>query len=340
MKAKRARVIGLEKKSKEVTCRDKAIVYPSVPAKQKKKRDWQAYEASQVRRFSLDIWFDQALIDSWYTLGSAGAYGKRQRPFRFSSGAILATLGASALFKYPLRGAEHFANSLLGLMGYPELKAPDHTTLSRARRRLRIPNQVKSHPRPRSLIIDGTGMKIRGPGEYLKDKHKLQTKAQFRRLTVCLDYDTGEIVSHTLVPSEGAGNGETNQVKGLLDSLPKGDTIKDVIFDRLYDAREIYQTVGDHGGLPIIQPQSRARYGLHDIRDNHIKTIGVHGVAEWKKRLDYHRRSFVESGISRIKQLTGSRLQARSFPGQEAEMAIRIMALNKINDPSVQLRSS
>lgn len=71
----------------------------------------------------------------------------------------------------------------------------------------------------------------------------------------------------------------------------------------------------------------------------HIKTRNWHSKAEAKLRVDYHRRSLVETAMGRIKGLTGDKLSARSLPAQRAEVATRLMALNLVTNPAVQLRT-
>lgn len=325
--------------NKSERARDRATVHPRRAAKAPpSKRDWAAYEAAQARRYSLDVWFDEAVLDGW--MNRKGSYGASRRPYAYSTAAILAVLGCGALFRHPLRGAEHFTNSLLRLVGRPDLRAPDHSTLCRARKRLRIPLAARVPSDPRVLIVDGTGVKTFGAGEWLREKHRVTAGARYRRLTICVDYATGQVVSHTLVPSEGAGTGEVSQVAPLLEAAAAdGVAVGEVLFDKLFDARRIYETVGDHGGLPVIVPKWDAAYGLHPDRDNHLKTMRRHGEAELKARLDYGRRSLVETTMGRIKGLTGDRLASRSLEGQRAEMSVRLMALNRITDPAVQMRS-
>jgi len=250
--------------------RKRAKVVPTVAAKpEKPKRNWRAYEAEQKRRYDLEVWFDEDVLKHWFN--DKSSYGRQRRPYIYSTEAILSTLGCGALFKYPLRGAEHFTSSLLRLVGRADLKAPDHSTLCRARKRLNIPLAAKLPNSPRVIIFDGTGLKIFGEGEWLKKKHEVSERAKYRRLTICLDYETGQIISHTLMPSDGDGTGEVSQVAPLFEMLPEGTEVEAAIFDQLFDAEHIYSTVGSHGGLPIIIPKGNADYGLHPVRDKPLK---------------------------------------------------------------------
>lgn len=303
------------------------------------KRNWRAYEAEQKRRYDLEVWFSEEVLENWYN--SHKSYGRRGRGYRYSAAAILSTLGAGALFKHPLRGAEHFTNSLLRLMGRKDLQAPDHSTLCRARQRLHIPLVRRMIHDPQVILFDGTGMKVYGAGEWLRDKHKVEKNSRWRKLTVCMDYTSGQILSHTLQPSSGSGTGETSQVGPLLEALPEAWTqsTHTAIADALYDTKACYELLDKRSIWPVIPPAKDAVYGLHPERDRHVKTLGWHGYDEWRDRTDYGRRSLVETSMSRIKGLTGDRLMARSLEAQRAEMSIRLMALNMITNPAVQLRS-
>lgn len=241
--------------------------HPKRAVKQIKKRNWRAYESEQKRRYDLEVWFSEEVLDNWYN--QKRSYGARHRGYRYSSAAILSTLGCGALFRHPLRGAEHFTNSLLKLMGRGDLTAPDHSTLCRARQRLHIPLVRRPIKNPKVIMFDGTGMKTYGPGEWLRDKHMVETSSRWRRLTICVDHESGQILSFTLQPSSGDNTGETSQVKPLIEALPEAwiDTIEEAIGDGLYDTAAIYKLFDKHGMRPVIPPKSNAVYGMHPERE-------------------------------------------------------------------------
>lgn len=304
-----------------------------------KKRNWKVYEAEQKRRYDLEVWFDEETLSNWFNTN--GSYGAKRRGYKYSANTILMVLGIGALFKQPLRGAEHFTNSLLKLMGYPQLKAPDHSTLCRARKRLCIPLAPRLSKDPRVIMFDGTGVKVFGAGEWLRTKHTVQKNTKWRRLTVCVDYDSGQILDFTLQPSSGSGSGETSQAVAMLDDMQPewSQSVEEIIGDGAYDKKSMYQAADKLKAWLITPPQWNAGYGLHPVRDQHIKTMNWHGKKEWKQRVDYGRRSLVETRMSCIKQITGERLRSRSLQAQRAEIAVRLMALNRVTNPAVQLRN-
>ena len=298
-------------------------------------RDWRKNEETQKQRFSITLLVDKELAtpEQWLDGESNDRPG---RPRVYTDAACLACLQLAALFRMPLRGAEHMTSSILAFAG-SKLRAPDHVTLFRARQRLDIP-LVKPESRPPSVIIlDGTGLKSSGAGEWHAGKHGADAPG-FVKLAVALDYDSGQFTGFTLQPSKGDGTGELSQASKLLAQLSAAAqrSCAEVIGDKLYDCVELYEDVERMGAELVVPPCNNAIYGRHAQRDRHLKTIGWHGEKEWKYRVDYGRRSMVETAIGRLKALMGERLSARTLKGQRAEVAVRISALNRVTSAKAQ----
>ena len=79
------------------------------------------------------------------------------------------------LFHLPLRQTEGFVASLLRLMGR-HLNSPDHTTLCRRNRDVLVPALRRADDGPIHLIVDSTGLKIYGAGEWCSQKHRKATE--------------------------------------------------------------------------------------------------------------------------------------------------------------------
>lgn len=301
-------------------------------------RDWRRNEENQRQRYSVALLVDEGLVtpERWLDGNSHGRVG---RPRLYSDAACLACLQLAALLRMPLRGAEHMTNSILAFAG-SAVRAPDHVTLSRARRRLDVPLVKPGSPLPRTVVLDGTGLKARGAGEWSAGKHGAEAPG-FVKLTIALDYDSGQIVAFTLQPPAGDGTGELSQAPELLAQLSgeARSSVAEVIGDKLYDCVDLYERVAAMGAELIAPPRDDAVYGRHAQRDRHLKTIGWHGEDEWKLRVAYGRRSMVETTIGRLKALTGERLSARTLGAQRAEVAIRISALNMATNAEAQVRS-
>ena len=118
------------------------------------------------------------------------------------------------MFRLALRQTEGLIGSIIGLLGLA-LAVPDHSTLSRRAETLAVP-----HPRPRGngeplhLLVDSTGLKLCGAGEWLVEKHGTRTRRSWRKLHLGMDADAGRIVAAVLTDKD-ADDGA--QVGPLLD---------------------------------------------------------------------------------------------------------------------------
>lgn len=323
---------------------------PTRAPKQPVSRNWRAYEAEQRRRWDIELFITPELLTQAGWL-NAGRTGRPGRPVQYSDAGVTACLQLGALFRLSLRGAEHFTRFLIRFGGADRnVTTPDHVTLHRARRRVPVNLVRPGVAPPRTIILDGTGLRALGAGEWQRHKWggtPVNTgdsvdESGWVRLTVAVDYDSGQILGFTLQPPSGVGTGELSQVPVLLAGLrPEWRaSVTEVMGDGLYDAEFAYRAAEQLGARLVAPPRSTARYGLHPVRDEALKTWSWHGEAEWKRRADYGRRSMVESTIGRIKTLTGERLRCRSLAAQRAEVAYRLAALNAVTNPATQTRSS
>ena len=201
-----------------------------IPRAHYRVRNWPAYEAGLRQRGDLTLWIDEAALDGWRaprrnTPGGQAIY---------SDLAIEMVLMLRMVFHLALRQAEAFARSVLRLLGL-DLCVPDHTTLSRrsgefARQR---PN-VTSHG-ARHLIVDSTGLKLFGQGEWDEERHG-RARRSWRKLHLAIDAGTGEIVANTLTDNSADDVGE---VPRLLEQVES--EIASFIADGAYDGEPVYQ---------------------------------------------------------------------------------------------------
>ena len=157
--------------------------------------NWPAYERGLRARGDVTVWFAEAALSTWTPPPTRRPGGQQ----RYSNLAILTALTLRMLFHLPLRQTEGFVASLLRLMGL-DLNAPDHTTLSRRNREVLVPALRRADGRPIHLIVDSTGLKIYGAGEWCSRKHrKAHERGGWRKLHIGVD-DDGSLVSHSLRP--------------------------------------------------------------------------------------------------------------------------------------------
>jgi Transposase DDE domain len=187
-------------------------------------RNWPQYEAGLKRRGDLTLWLDQAAIAGWHASRRTTPGGQAL----YSDLAIELVLTLRLVFHLGLRQAEGFAISVLGLLGL-DLPVPDHTTLSRRGRTSanRRPHVVPHGPL--HLLIDSTGLKLFGRGEWNDEKHG-RARRSWRKLHLAVDAETGEIVASVLTGKEA---GDAGQVPVLLEQV-EGE-IASVMADGAYD---------------------------------------------------------------------------------------------------------
>src|SRR5215207_2347486 len=167
-----------------------------IPRQRRKVTNWPAYDASLRQRGSLTVWFTEEAVDAWAAEPRTTRGGQ---PW-YSELAILTALTLRAVFRLAFRQTEGQIGSIIGLLGL-SLRVPDHTTRSRRAATLEVPRPRSSsspeagEARPVHLLVDSTGLKLCGPGEWLLEKHGTRTRRSWRKLHLGVDADTGQIVA-------------------------------------------------------------------------------------------------------------------------------------------------
>src|SRR3954452_18475617 len=153
-------------------------------------------------RRSLTVWFTDEAIRAWAAEPRTTRGGQ---PW-YSALAILTALTLRAVFRLAYRQTEGLIGSLMRLLGL-DLPVPDHTTLSRRAATLEVPRPRSSsraggEAAPMHLLVDSTGLKLCGPGEWLVEKHGPKARRSWRKLHLGRDADTCEILAATLTPHD------------------------------------------------------------------------------------------------------------------------------------------
>jgi hypothetical protein len=137
-----------------------------IPKARYRVKNWRDYDAALRQRGSLTIWFSDEAIAAWQAEPRTTRGGQRRYPVL----AIKTALTLRAVFRLALRQTEGLIGSVLQLLGL-DLPVPDHSTLSRRAATLEVP---KPHPNSRGpvhLLVDSTGLRLGGPGEWLIVDH-------------------------------------------------------------------------------------------------------------------------------------------------------------------------
>ena len=287
-----------------------------------KTTNWSAYNESLKRRGSLTIWFDPEM--TW----RAAPTGKRGRQPSFSDAAIQTCLTMKVLFGLPLRQTTGFVQSLLKLAGL-DWVVPDFSTLCRRQRTLSVAIRYRGGAGPLNLLIDSTGIKAEGEGEWNARKHGGSKRRIWRKIHIGIDEETLEVRA---VEVTGSNIGDAPILPELLDQIAAHEQIGSVTADGAYDTRKCHEAIAARGAAAVIPPRKNAKPWKPTspgaiARNEALRASKYLGRAIWRRWSGYHRRSRVESKMNCIK-LLGQSLMARDFDRQVAEMQVRIAVLN------------
>lgn len=255
--------------------------------------------------------------------------GKRGRQKAYSDAAIQACLTIKVLFGLPLRQTTGFVESLLELVGL-NWAVPDFSTLSRRQRTLPVAIPYQGSAGPLHLLVDSTGIKAEGEGEWNARKHGGSKRRLWRKIHIGIDEKTLEIRAIEVTSS---GIGDPPMLPALLDQIRSDQEIGSVTADGAYDTRKCYDAVVARNAIPVIPPRKNAKLWKPDTpgsraRNEAVRSSKYLGRALWRHLTRYHRRSRVETKMHCVK-LLGQRLSARDFDRQVAEIQIRAAILNR-----------
>ena len=287
-----------------------------------------AYDAALRQRGSLTVWFTNEAIEGWRAEPRTTPGGQ---PW-YSPLAILTGLTLRAVFRLALRQTEGLIGSIIGLLGLV-LAVPDHSTLSRRAKTLEVPRPQPRHAsEPLHLLVDSTGLRLCGAGEWLLEKHGTKTRRSWRKLHIGLDAGSGQIVAASLTVKEVDDGAE---VGSLLDQIT--GEVASFTGDGGYDQDRVYAGVAErHPEAAVIVPP-RATAVLSETaataptrRDRHLQHIAQHGRMAWQKASGYMTRARAEAAMARWKQVSGDGLRLRTDDRRATEVDVAVHALNRM----------
>ncbi|MGI4793471.1 MAG: IS5 family transposase [Janthinobacterium lividum] len=285
-----------------------------------------AYDAALRQRGSLTVWFTEAAIAAW----KAEVRKTRGGQPRYSGLAIATALTLRTVFHLALRQTEGLIGSIITLLGL-DLAVPDHTTLSRRAESLDV---VRPRPGvgPVHLLVDSTGLKLHGSGEWLLEKHGTKTRRSWRKLHIAVDADTGQIAAATVTTSDVD---DASQVGVLLDQVD--GPVASFTADGAYDQDGVYREVAARHpkASVVVSPRSSAVPSdtadrAPTVRDRHLQVIAQRGRMVWQKVSGYNWRALVEADISRFKRVIGDGLRSRTDRRRVIEVGLAVNAMNRM----------
>src|SRR3954470_11705539 len=312
-----------------------------IPGQKRKVTNWREYDESLRRRGSLTVWFSDEAVEAWEAERRTSRGGQPA----YSDLAILTALTFKAVFGLAYRQTEGLIGSVIGLLGL-DLAVPDHTTLCRRAETLEGPR-----PKPRGagagdgagggagretgpmhLLVDSTGLKLIGAGEWLVEKHGAKRRRSWRKMHLGVDARTGRIVAATLTDRD---EDDASQVGPLLDQV--ADPVASFTADGAHDQEGVYNSVAErHPGADVVVPPratavpSATAETAPTQRDCHLQLIAETGRMGWQKASGYNARARAEATIGRFKRVIGDGLRSHTDERRATEMDVAVQVLNRM----------
>jgi len=245
--------------------------------------------------------------------------------------AIETILTIRSVFSLNLRSTQGFVTSLFHMSGN-DLVVPHYSVLSKRGEKMNICLKKKSKEKT-TLIIDSTGAKLYGEGEWKVRQHGVSKRRKWKKIHIGID-ETGEIRVSEITDNDCH---DSEEAKSLVDQ--EKAHINKLVGDGGYDRRRVYDLKKEYGiDEFIIPPQHNAKIWVHGNkrneschpRDENLRIIRAVGRKTWKELSGYHIRSLIENTMFRFKTIFGDRLSSRKDQNQRNEINIKLSILNKM----------
>ena len=128
-----------------------------------------------------------------------------------------------------------------------------------------------------------------------------------------------------------AHTNDVTELPALLEQLPRGISLGNVVLDRGYQAKRNAQRIADRGGRPVIA-----------LRENVRASTSPEGCPTWKGmirdqlvhrrefRCRYRRRAVIEGVFGAFKHRFGAAIRSRRPDAQRVEILARVVVWNAI----------
>lgn len=289
-------------------------------------KNWSSYNGSLKRRGRITLYMSQEAIRGW----NSAKTGKRGGQYVYSDLAIETVLLLKAVYRLAYRQTQGLLEDLFECLNL-KLHVPSYTQVCRRAKSLSVPSYKIPSKGGMDLVLDSTGLKVYGEGEWKVRKHGWGKRRTWLKLHLGVDADTGFVHCVALTGNEKT---DASQLPGLLKQVH--EPVERIMLDGAYDTAECWDCILQTGAQPIIPPRENARIWYdkkpgdleHYPRNVAILEMDTTGRAEWKKKNGYHRRSLAETAMYRIKTILGAQMYSRTSERQQTEIKIKIKALN------------
>lgn len=315
---------------------------------EKAQRNWSQYNRTLKKHASIELYIREDIDENWCYRGPQKRGGKKIYPDHI----IEMCLVIREYYKLPLRQCEGFLVSLFARLG-TNVKIPDYTTLSRRCQTLSIdfkPIHHRKKDRPLRIAIDSTGLSLLSQTQWHTQKHgaspKKTSQDKWRKLHIIMDVDTGDILNAAYTQTNC---NDCTMVQPLL--APMTTPIEAVYGDLAYDTFPVRDIIRKKGAKQVIPVKKTAVHSTnltkkkkyppetYATRDHiirfleHNKINGCDALAMklWKQKVGYHKRSLVETQMSRIKAHTTDKLSSKREDNRKVQALIKVKIVNLLN---------
>lgn len=285
-------------------------------------RNWREYNKALISRGSLTLWIDTRTTDAWLDHDWPARRGRRRT---YTDAAILCALLIREIYHLPLRSTQGLVSSVLRLMRV-SLPVPHYSTLSRRARSLEL--SLAAPQKITHLVIDSSGLKVYGEGEWQMRTHGKSKRRTWRKLHISMDAATHQVTAALITDKDSL---DRNAVADLLKQTAA--EVERVCADGAYDFEQCYRVIKNREAVALIPPRSDAVIrgkSPFEQRDENLRGIHKLGRKRWKVVSTYHRRSLVETAFFRLKTLFSDKLRSRTEERQKIEATVRCVALNRM----------
>lgn len=310
---------------------DKEPRKPKLPKDKYRLTNWSDYNKTLINRGFITLWLDEDTLANWYFQGPRARGGL----VRYSDQCLQAALALKAVFGLAFRQTQGLIQSLLLVMKM-DLQVPSYSQL--CRRQASLSGFSPPPPsRPASveglhMVVDSTGLKVYGEGEWKVKKHGADKRRMWRKLHLAADEATTEIYAVELTTNAVS---DGNMAGPLLAAIEQ--PVSKFGGDGAYDQVKVYDYLQSRQIQPLIPPRVNAVIwtdgagnALIHPRNEVIRQAKVVGLSEWKRQSGYHRRSKVETVMFRWKTTFGEGLSARLLTHQQTEARVKANCLNRL----------
>lgn len=293
--------------------------------------NWPAYNQGLKQRGAITVWVSEEALKQWRHRGEKNKGGQRV----YSDLAIEVCLTVRKIYHLGYRQTEGFVESFFRQTNVA-LPVPSYSQLCRRSAGLCLRLQTHQDKAVTDIVVDSTGLKVYGEGEWKVRKHGWGKHRTWMKLHVALDADDQQVQAVELTTN---GVDDATAAEALVQGIDA--VINSFTGDGAYDKEKMRKCLAEktrEQGEDIqecIPPRRGAvvdRKGRSHLekRNDAIKAIRRLGRGQWKVVTGYHRRSKAETFMFRYKVILGGRLQARKSEQQKAEVSVGCKILNRM----------